>query len=188
MGKKEEILASALELFSTQGYENVGIQKIVESVDVKKPTLYHYFGSKNGLLDSILDFYLTPYLVELEINSEYSGDIVLTLERLTKFSFNYAKNNPQIYTFMINLFYSPAESEANITAEPYLERQFAAIEGVFKKAESDHGNMKGRSYNFATTFLGMLTVYINSYLNKRITLTDKEVYEACRQFMYGIFS
>lgn len=52
---KEEMLKQSLTLFNAYGYENVGIQRIIDSVGVKKPTLYHYFGSKNGLLKHLLD-------------------------------------------------------------------------------------------------------------------------------------
>ena len=54
MSTKEEMLKQSLILFNTYGYENVGIQKIIDAVGVKKPTLYHYFGSKNGLLKYLL--------------------------------------------------------------------------------------------------------------------------------------
>ncbi len=32
------------------GYDAMGIQRIVEAARITKPTLYHYFGSKQGLL------------------------------------------------------------------------------------------------------------------------------------------
>ena len=50
MDTKTELLTAALKLFATEGYENAGIQKIVDAVNVKKPTLYYYFGNKQGVL------------------------------------------------------------------------------------------------------------------------------------------
>jgi len=54
MSNRETILACALQLFSARGYDAVGVQEIVEAVGIQKPTLYHYFGSKAGLLHSLL--------------------------------------------------------------------------------------------------------------------------------------
>ena len=49
------LLHSALTLFATRGYDAVGVQEIVENAGVTKPTLYHYFGNKLGLLETLLE-------------------------------------------------------------------------------------------------------------------------------------
>ena len=54
MENRERILRCALELFSSRGYDAVGVQEIVSTVGITKPTLYHYFGSKEGLLKALL--------------------------------------------------------------------------------------------------------------------------------------
>ncbi|HYY30714.1 MAG TPA: TetR/AcrR family transcriptional regulator, partial [Chthoniobacterales bacterium] len=49
------LLDTALDLFSRRGYEGTGVQEIVATAGVTKPTLYHYFGSKIGVLNALLD-------------------------------------------------------------------------------------------------------------------------------------
>ncbi|MBN2617916.1 MAG: TetR/AcrR family transcriptional regulator [Spirochaetales bacterium] len=188
MGKKEEILEQALKLFSLEGYENVGIQKIVDSADVKKPTLYHYFGSKQGLLISLLDTYFNPILAELEAVCKYSGDIVKTLEDVTTLYFDFGKNNQDIYKFIQSMKSSSLQSEARLTIESYKNREFNMVKNIFILAENDHGNMKGRSFNFALTFLGVIGAFITSFYDGECQLNNDVVYQSCRQFMYGIFS
>jgi len=51
---REQILELATRLFSSKGYEAVGIQEIVNEAGITKPTLYYYFGSKKGLLQNII--------------------------------------------------------------------------------------------------------------------------------------
>lgn len=188
MNKREEILESALTLFADQGYESVGIQQIVKSVSVTKPTLYHHFGSKQGLLDAVLDYYYTPFLNELKNMCIYNGDIVNSLESVAKYCYGFAKKNRSTFNFIITLISSPVSSEAKITASPYTDRHQKIIEDLFKNAENDHGNMKGRSFNFSVTFIGMINTYITSFYNEKCKLGDQEIYQTCRQFMYGIFS
>ena len=60
MDNKEKILQCALELFYARGYDAVGVQEIAETAGVTKPTLYYYFGSKKGLLETLLE---TEYAV-----------------------------------------------------------------------------------------------------------------------------
>ena len=50
MDNRQAILDSALTLFYEKGYDAVGVQQIVDAAGVTKPTLYYYFGSKQGLL------------------------------------------------------------------------------------------------------------------------------------------
>ena len=55
MDNKTKILDSALELFHARGYDSVGVQEIAEMAGVTKPTLYYYFGNKQGLLSTLLN-------------------------------------------------------------------------------------------------------------------------------------
>ena len=54
MENKENILKCALDLFYAKGYDAVGVQEIAEKAGITKPTLYYYFGSKYGLLETLL--------------------------------------------------------------------------------------------------------------------------------------
>ena len=56
MDNKKNIMNIALKSFSLKGFDAVGVQEIVEKSGVTKPTLYHYFGSKTGLLEAIFDY------------------------------------------------------------------------------------------------------------------------------------
>ncbi len=49
--RREEILATAFELFTDVGFENTSVQMITETVGVSKGLFYHYFESKTDLLD-----------------------------------------------------------------------------------------------------------------------------------------
>jgi AcrR family transcriptional regulator len=188
MNKKEEMLTAALKLFAAEGYDNVGIQKIVKAVNVKKPTLYHYFGSKHGLLVALLDQHFEPFLKELQERAAYRGDITLTLETIARAYFRFATQFPEFYRLVLAMMYAPEESEVSKTMYPILEKQYRILEQVFLQAEQDHGNMRGRSKHYTITFLGMINSYITSHYYDQITLTDKNAYVACKQYMHGIFS
>ena len=54
MDNRQLIIEKALELFCARGYDAVGVQEIAEQSGITKPTLYYYFGSKQGLMETIL--------------------------------------------------------------------------------------------------------------------------------------
>lgn len=53
--RKDEFLDAAQALFYTKGYEQTSVNAILEKVGVAKGTFYHYFKSKEALLDSLIE-------------------------------------------------------------------------------------------------------------------------------------
>ena len=53
--KSGEILAAALQLVSTKGYERMAIQDLLDVLQISKGAFYHYFDSKRALLQALVD-------------------------------------------------------------------------------------------------------------------------------------
>lgn len=188
MDNREQLLDRALELFSQRGYDAVGVQEIVEAAGVTKPTLYHYFDSKRGLLEALLRRESSQLLSSVEKTSSYQGDIVLTLEKITRAYFDFAQDRPTFYMMQYGMFFSPPDSEAHQAVLPYHQEQYELISGVFIKAAENHGNLRGRHQRYAFGLLGVITAMIGLYLGGKLELTGEVVYQTVHQFMYGIFS
>lgn len=188
MDNRQRLLDCALELFSQRGYDAVGVREVVEAASVTKPTLYHYFDSKRGLLDAVLQREAGHLLSDILRASIYQGDIVLTLEKLTRAFFNFAQMSEDYYRLQLGMYFSPPESESNQAIHPYISQQQEILEGVFIQAAEDHGNLRGRHARYTAGFLGMINAMIGLYLNNEMSLTDEMVYQTVHQFMHGIFS
>ena len=50
----ERILSTALDLFAVKGYDATAVREICEAAGITKPTLYHFFGSKDGVLQALV--------------------------------------------------------------------------------------------------------------------------------------
>ncbi len=188
MDNRSEILKCALRLFSDRGYDAVGVQEIVLAAGVTKPTLYHYFGNKHGLLTTLLDEHFTEMYRAVTQAATYKGDLPLTLNTVTSAYFIFAKNHPRFYRLQLALWFAPPHSEAFKAVSGLNERQQQLLETLFIRAAEDHGNMRGRHRAYAATFLGMINTYIALSLNGYADLNDELVYKAVHQFMHGIFS
>ena len=55
--RKEELLQTALDLFAERGYENTPVQAITDAIGIAKGTFYHYFDSKEALLNELVFFF-----------------------------------------------------------------------------------------------------------------------------------
>ena len=58
---KQEILETALNLFSVQGYEATSISQIADAVGIRKASMYSHFGSKQEILDALVQEGLKQY-------------------------------------------------------------------------------------------------------------------------------
>jgi len=185
---RSQLVASALRLFVAHGYDGVGVQQIVEAAGVTKPTLYHYFGSKLGLLEAVLGEQLEDLHKDLKRAAVYRHDLPFTLNEIARVTFGFASMHPEPYRLHLSLWFAPVQSEAYRAVARFHERQFTVVERLFLEASHDHGNMKGRHRAYAATFLGMLNNYVSLALNGYAELNDMLVYRAVHQFMHGIFS
>jgi AcrR family transcriptional regulator len=188
MTSRNAILDSALSLFTSRGYDAVGVQEIVEAAGVTKPSLYHFFGSKSGLLETLISEHFVDLSHMLERDGIYHGDLTLTLQNIVKGYFKFALENRSYYRLQLSLWFAPAESEAFKAVSGINEKQQLILEKVFSDAVKDHGNMRGRHKVYAATFLGMINTYITLALNGYVELSDSLVYTILHQFMHGIFS
>lgn len=188
MDNRETILEQALTLFSERGYDAVGVQEICDAAGITKPTLYHYFGSKRGLLEAILDCSFTKLKTRLAAAADYQGDMPLTLQTVAETYFSFASEYPAFYRLQLALWFAPQESEGFKAVIVQNRFQYEVIEKVFLNAVPQHGNMRGRHQAYALTFLGMLNTYIGLGLNGLAALDVDLARQAVRQFQFGIYS
>jgi AcrR family transcriptional regulator len=188
MDNRSKILACALQLFATRGYDAVGVQEIVAAVGIAKPTLYHFFGSKEGVLQALLAEQFTAEYELVKQAAVYHGDLPLTLTRIAAAYFQFAGDRQLFYRLQLSLWFAPASSVAHKAVARLNETQQQVIEEVFVRAVKEHGNLRGRHRAYAATFLGMINTYIGLALNGYTDLTDEVLYQAVHQFMHGIFS
>jgi Transcriptional regulator len=189
-GNREKILGIALDSFSERGYEAVGVAELCEASGVTKPTLYHYFGSKRGLLDAIVAEKGSPLLVALSsaAHAHSPRDVPECLEGMAFAFAKRAKAEPQFARLRLTLAFAPSASEGGQAIASLETALFDEVEAFFRAAAGFHGNMKGRSKPYAAAFIGTVDAYVGRFLAGRGPLSDEAVRGAVRQFMYGIFS
>ncbi len=188
MDNRSNILQCALKLFASRGYDGIGIQEIVDASEITKPTLYHYFGNKEGLLTALLEDYFGRLCERLATAAHYQGDLTKTLTTVLETYYAFAHTHQDFYRFHVSLMFAPPESAAYKIATRFAEQPVALLETLFASAAQDHGNMRGRQKLYAATFLGFIHAYVGNVLAGKFTHQDDLTYKALHQFMHGIFS
>ena len=190
MDNREKLLECATELFYQKGYDAVGVQEIVEKAGMTKPTMYYYFKSKYGLLESILERFFEPYLERFEAAAQYRGDISATLHSACKEQLNMALENRKMYIFALSLMYSARENDTYQAVRPYMIKINEIIVKIFHDASEKLTNMNGRQQQFASGFEGVVNYYLMYYLETDCQDTDIDQISMnlVKQFMYGIYT
>jgi AcrR family transcriptional regulator len=70
--RKRDIVDMASQLFLSRGYENTSVNMIVEQLGVAKGTFYHYFKSKEDILEAVLENYINQYVENINAFLEVS--------------------------------------------------------------------------------------------------------------------
>ena len=190
---KAIILEKALELFAARGYEAVGVAELCDASHITKPTLYHYYGSKRGLLDAIIGEKGGILASRVKEAAAYrAGDrargVPDGLEAIAFAFSRFAQAEPDFARLRLTLAFAPPLSEGGRAVASLNEAIFASAESFFGAAALDHGIMRGRSRPYAAAFIGAVDACVGLYLAGRVELGDEVVLGAVRRFMYGIFS
>ena len=65
MNTRERILESASRLFHEQGFAATSVATILREAEVNSGSLYHFFASKEALLEGVLNWYLERLYPEI---------------------------------------------------------------------------------------------------------------------------
>jgi AcrR family transcriptional regulator len=106
--RRTEILDVAQRLLVTRGYEQMGVQDILDELQISKGAFYHYFDSKRALLAAVIDRMqdaLREPLISLVADAELSAT-----DKLRGFfstAFGWKTTQRELFMNLLGVWYSP---------------------------------------------------------------------------------
>lgn len=94
--RKREIIRAAHALFKTKGYEDTTIQNVMATLDIAKGTIYHYFKSKEDLLEAVVRDIVDVNFREMSMALDASKKDALTKFKLLIKKGNISVGNAEI--------------------------------------------------------------------------------------------
>jgi len=194
---KRTILDKAIELFSAKGYEGVSVSELTEAAGITKPTLYYYFGSKEGLFEAVCQTNYTHLNTIITENAAYSPnpesyfkDIYKTLSKITAAYFSFARENKLFYRIVLANLSIPLSSPVFEIVKKYHFIQFEVIDSMFRDMAETHSNLKGKGKTLTWSFIGTINSYISLYFSGITVhrLDDRAIKDLVHQFMHGIYA
>lgn len=109
-GTREKLITAAAAMIARAPGEDFSLRQVCDAVGVKLPTAYHFFGSKNGLVEAVVDHGFDLYLSQKQA-MEHSGDPVQDIRAGWDAHVAFGLANPGLYALMYGTVrpgYAPA--------------------------------------------------------------------------------
>ncbi len=134
--RRREILAAALELLADEGYAGASLRKLAAKLGIAQPSLYHYFATKEDLVEQVLATYggqmfeaarFDDFPTHVEGLPRFIADTTLRVyERPTHAPFvrvaiSVSRTNPRFGTLMRRVFVEQAVWGIRQIMRPFIE-------------------------------------------------------------------
>lgn len=156
----DHIAERAAELFARKGFAATSIREIADAAGITKPTLYYYFGSKEGLVRHIHDSVNAVFAAQVEELQSGGLPLAPTLERLAGSLLCYADSHPAVVQLLLRLQHLPAGESLIGDLRSVQERNLSMLSRVFGDAAA-RGDVVSFPPDFlALSYLGALSAHI----------------------------
>ncbi|MBF8984206.1 TetR/AcrR family transcriptional regulator [Lutibacter sp. B2] len=153
----EKIKKASLESFAQKSYEGTTLAEIAEKVEIKKPSIYAHFASKEDVFFTVVEEEINNFCIYIdkiktEIESNRAEKILFEL--LTK-GMDYFYQNPTKKGFWKNVLFCPnrilkekIDSKMSTISEKIYHSAFYIMEKGIKNKEIEEDNIEDIIYSF----------------------------------------
>src|SRR5687767_7312761 len=103
----ERILDTALDLFAVRGYDATAVREICEAAGITKPTLYHFYGSKDGVFQALVRNGFLQYRGLVDAALATPGPFRHRVKMVARSVFENARRQPRFWRFMHSVIWAP---------------------------------------------------------------------------------
>ena len=140
----ERILRTALELFAVKGYDATSVREICAAAGITKPTLYHFFGSKDGVLTALVNSGFTRFRRIVDDAMAEPGPMQTRLKVLTRALFASACEQPTFWRFMHSIVWAPPGTAPPVKCDEFYDGVVSVLarasEEAAARGEISQGN------------------------------------------------
>ena len=107
--KRESILLTSLQLFSTNGFHRTTIPDIAKALKMSVGNLYNYFSSKDMLAKEIIKYTSETLGAEIKVINEMECSTQEKIYKIVEVYFTMAKEKPEMIEYFLRVYLSNRE-------------------------------------------------------------------------------
>jgi AcrR family transcriptional regulator len=145
---RQQIMVTALKLFAQKGYAATTIREIIDEVGVSAPSLYYYFGSKEGLYKELMETHCAKLESVVSQPVRASKSARRRLKGLVAGFFEHVVENSNFFRLMFSTYYGPSQGAPYFDFVLYHVKFHSSIKSILEEgiaagefAPGNTGNM-----------------------------------------------
>ncbi|NOZ60356.1 MAG: TetR/AcrR family transcriptional regulator [Calditrichaeota bacterium] len=185
---KLQIFLTAARLFAEKGYNGVSMREISEQSNVSKPTIYYYFGSKEGIFRELLE---TGMKYGVNFSREIAASNIPAKEKLKKImqrQFRVSYEHSEFSKFFLMIFLTSENIPFVEDFKKHVRAHKKLLMNIFKEGiESGEFGAGANSDLAAEMFVAVTGHFISLQIkSKRKILTNKLAEEIVELLFKGL--
>jgi AcrR family transcriptional regulator len=160
----DRILVKALDLFAERGYDATSVREICEAAGVTKPTLYHFYGSKEGVYRALVDGTLESYRQGVREIVQTPGSVAERLRLIARGHFDYTRERRELVRFLLGLIHNPPSSAPATDFHRFYEDVLAQITRLVEEGVADGSLAEGPVEVRILVYMGAIIEALHGYL------------------------
>jgi AcrR family transcriptional regulator len=160
----DRILKKALELFSEKGYDATSVREICEAAGITKPTLYYFYGSKEGVYRAIVEGALARFQADLIRALERDGSLRDRLVRMARSYVEATRREPDLARFVLALIHNSPRSAPATDLVSFYQGILDALARALDAAIASGELRPGRTDVRLLVFMGALSEAMHGHL------------------------
>lgn len=153
---RQQILVAALDLFAQKGYATTTIREIVNEVGITAPSLYYYFGSKEGLYVELMQTHCALIDSALTLHTHTSESARQRLKDLVDKIFRHVIEDKNFFRLMFTIYYGPSQGAPYCDFISYHVKFHAAIKKVIEEGIASKEFQPGNAGNMTWVIRGVV--------------------------------
>lgn len=183
---KGNIVGAAVRLFARRGYDATSVREIAGAAGVTKPTIYYYFGSKEGLGLAVVAQAQQKMEAYLERGIAGSGDVVERLVAFVEGHFAMCKEDRATALFLYGLSFSPEESKLKLDVLSFRAGANQMLNSLLDAAIEERVVSEEMREEAALMLMGMINIRMMAFLKLGLELNRDVAVRTVRLFLDGV--
>jgi len=186
--RRDEILDVAERLIRTRGYDAMSIQSVQDELGCSRGALYHYFGSKEAILEAVIE---RMTAAGMEIMTPIAQDPGLSatekLQTLFSSAGSWKSARSDLLLPLIRKWYEPGNDVARVRTEAAAYEQFRPLMAVILRQGVAEGTMNVSSADHAAVILTALFAGSTDAIRRLLIdrLDGRVPYEEVERFIHA---
>ncbi len=178
----------AAKFFADRGYDATSIREIVEAAGVAKPTLYYYFGSKEGLAQALLTVPLSGLAASLRQLVTTVEEPIRCLEEVMEAQYAFCREDPDRARFIYALLFGPLGSEVASELEPFKADLFESTAAAVRRLADAGIVSRERVEACSSACRGLIVISTLDYLYGEKALGQELAHRQVKDLLCGLAS